>query len=91
MLLQQQFYKKARKVITILIAFFIVGMLNPSSTEAQSSYQNLILSSDYNRHFLSPYLTRYPQSSEIRSAQDILSKKSLQRENFHATKNQRLF
>ena len=66
--------------LCLVMFAFLLTAWGSNGAKAQNSYQNLILSTDHDQHYLSPYLLRYPENNEITNAYDILTKKSLKRE-----------
>jgi signal transduction histidine kinase/CheY-like chemotaxis protein/HPt (histidine-containing phosphotransfer) domain-containing protein len=87
--------KKLNHKFFVVLALLFCGMalcvaLN-APAQAQSSYQNLILSDDYDQHYLSPYLLKYPESTQSTGAYDILTNKNLKREVLNNTGSILLF
>lgn len=68
--------------LLLFMALCFVGLFSMTSdtATAQNSYRSLVLSDQYNEHYLSPYMTRYTQTDNIGNVKDIVSNPSLQNE-----------
>ena len=69
----------------LVLSALVITSLFSISANAQNVYRNLILSSQYNEHYLSPYLTRYIQNEPISDVRDIALNPLLQKENLNST------
>ncbi len=65
-----------------LMALLLVGLSSiiTASSRAENNYRSLILSDQYNAHYLSPYMTRYTQTDNIDDIKNIITNPSLQNE-----------
>ncbi len=61
-----------------MLIFTISSSSNIS--QAQNDYRNLILSDQYNEHYLTPYLSKYVLQDDINDVRDLISNPNLQTE-----------
>lgn len=70
----KDFYKKPLLVVMALLPIIILSNIS----WAQNDFRDLVLSPNYNEHYLSPYLKKYSSEEQINNVTDIINNPSLQ-------------